>query len=284
LPFSSFTSAYFQSDDSKSPSGSPSPLSASGALQYFSYVTHLATILSVSPDSPRRYIWLTSTICQQTQVILFQGDPREFIAHGKQEFNLDPIAVGYSQVVGTLVLDFLVLFFPLPMIFTLQMPLKRKIGVALVFWLGLFCCIAALVRVVLIHRLHKNIIDAPSLVYTQATQFIFLLTEPHASIIAACLPCYAPLWGVGKDIFLRSYRSMFSLSSKRSLRSQSNVLDDRQSSGASNEHLSPQPAWASNQNKVHIESYDKPPMQDSGILLDDVGVIRVTRGVDVVSK
>jgi hypothetical protein len=182
------------------------------------------------------------------------------------------------------VLDFLVLFFPLPMIFTLQMPLKRKIGVALVFWLGLFCCIAALVRVVLIHRLHKNIIDAPSLVYTQATQFIFLLTEPHASIIAACLPCYAPLWGVGKDIFLRSYRSMFSLSSKRSLRSQSNVLDDRQSSGASNEHLSPQPAWASNQNKVHIESYDKPPMQDSGILLDDVGVIRVTRGVDVVSK
>lgn len=56
---------------------------------------------------------------------------------GKQEFVLDPIAVAQAQVIGTLVLDFVVLLFPLPMIFGLQMPMKRKVGLALVFWLGL---------------------------------------------------------------------------------------------------------------------------------------------------
>ncbi|KAK8117398.1 uncharacterized protein PG998_005679 [Apiospora kogelbergensis] len=220
--------------------------------------------------------------------ILFQGDPRDFIVEGKQEFVLDPIAVGQAQVVGTLVLDFVVLLFPLPMIFGLQMPMKRKIGLALVFWLGLFCCVAALVRVILINRILHDIIDAPSLVYTQATQFIFLLMEPNASIIAACLPCYAPLWGIGKDVFMRSYRSIFSGTDRRNLRSHTDHsrLGDGQSNTASQEHLShDDPEWrGESQTKTHIRTYDRQSGEDGSIPLENMGKIQVTRGVDVTSK
>ncbi|KAI1809979.1 hypothetical protein GGS20DRAFT_569479 [Poronia punctata] len=248
---------------------------------------HIIVWLSIGAVS----VWGITTFF----VILFQGDPREFITKGKQEFTLDPIAVGYTQVVGTLVLDFFVLFLALPMVFRLHMPFKRKIGVSLIFSLGFFCCIAALVRVILIHQLHQHIIDQPSLVATQSSQFIFLLIEPHASIIAACLPCYAPLYGLGKSVLLRSYASINSLRNHaRSIAGRTGLSSSSTTGSQSVLFRTDDAGWLRSDNTVRIESS---PVGGGGgggtgkyshiaetISLQEVQGIQVTRGVDVVKS
>lgn len=50
--------------------------------------------------------------------------------------NFDSTAVGLSQSGTSIALDVAVLLFPLPVLLSLQMPLKRKISVILIFWLG----------------------------------------------------------------------------------------------------------------------------------------------------
>ncbi|KAI1371659.1 hypothetical protein F4677DRAFT_434777 [Hypoxylon crocopeplum] len=144
-------------------------------------------------------------------VLFLQGDPTKFESEGTSAFRLDPLAVGFTQVGSSAALDILVLFFPLPVIFRLQMPLKKKILLGMIFWLGIFCCIAAVVRLVLMAQVLTQVIDTPTQVSRIAKQFIFLILEPHCSIIAACLPCYGPLfssrrapesivWGVRQSI------------------------------------------------------------------------------------
>ena len=52
----------------------------------------------------------------------------------------------------------------------------------------------------------------------QSKQFIFMMIEPNCSIIAACLPCYGPLFAHGRSpqSLVRSVRSVFSLRSRNS--------------------------------------------------------------------
>ncbi|KAK8043766.1 hypothetical protein PG994_012604 [Apiospora phragmitis] len=191
-------------------------------------------------------------------VILFQGDPREFITKGKQEFVLDPIAVGQSQA-------------------THAFEKKNCFSPYILAWdyprLYVFPFLLFLFLILPIH--------------TQKTQFIFLLMEPNASIIAACLPCYAPLWGIGKDIFLRSYRSLLSLTDQSPLRRFSNHsrLADGLSSNVSQEGISQDPGWDGEaQNHVKIGSHARHSSECAPIPLENYGKIQVTRGVDIVSK
>lgn len=48
----------------------------------------------------------------------------------------DSTALGLAQVGTSIALDFLVLCFPLPVISTLHMASRRKVAVAMIFWLG----------------------------------------------------------------------------------------------------------------------------------------------------
>ncbi|KAK5999070.1 hypothetical protein PT974_01458 [Cladobotryum mycophilum] len=130
----------------------------------------------------------------------------------------DPTALGLAQVGSSIALDFIVLCFPLPVISRLQMGSKRKISVALIFWLGIFCCIAAAVRLWLLDSSIRGVVKAQDTVFNESKQFIFMILEPNCSIIAACLPCYGPLIAGGRaaESIIRSVRSVFSLRSIRS--------------------------------------------------------------------
>ncbi|KAF2732224.1 hypothetical protein EJ04DRAFT_566122 [Polyplosphaeria fusca] len=116
-----------------------------------------------------------------------------------------------------IVLDFLVLCLPLRPIWQLQLTLANKIKVSLILWLGIFCVVAASVRFYYSYR-------QLSLVFVTTAQEKGTITvkaslwskiEPSASIIAACLPTYGPLFSnFGMSSMIRSTLSFFSISSR----------------------------------------------------------------------
>ncbi|KAI5925014.1 hypothetical protein F4810DRAFT_662535 [Camillea tinctor] len=220
-------------------------------------------------------------------IVLLQGDPAEFVINGKSEFRIDPVAVGFTQVGSSVALDILVLCFPLPVIYRLKMPTKKKLLVGLIFWLGIFCCVAAIVRLVLLGQVLTRVLDAPTQVSLQSTQFIFLILEPHCSMIAACLPCLGPLFAGGRapESIIRSVRSMLSLASRNSSQQSSKAVGLPSHDESQAELRQSDLAWPQSQNSVHIAKADGdtiPTHYDEDIELQNRDRINVTKGVDVV--
>jgi len=157
-------------------------------------------------------------------LVLLQGNPIQTSWTLQGVFRFDGTALGLAQSGTSIALDIIVLASPLPIIFGLHMDLKRKVGVMFIFWLGAFCCIAAIVRLALLKQ-SLSLVDSSSgsgfnLVYNESKQFIFMLLEPNCSIIAACLPCYGTLFarqgGRSPESLVRSVRSVLSLRSRSS--------------------------------------------------------------------
>ncbi|KAI1206319.1 uncharacterized protein F4807DRAFT_439697 [Annulohypoxylon truncatum] len=163
-------------------------------------------------------------------LVLTQVDPISDSWKGGR-LRYDSTALGLAQVGTSIALDFVVLCFPLPVISNLHMASKRKIAVALIFWLGAFCCVAAVVRLVFLDQSVRAVIKSENNVYLQSKQYIFLILEPNCSIIAACLPCYGPLFAGGRapESIVRSVRSIFSL---RSLGSKGSAHGSRDGNGS----------------------------------------------------
>ncbi|KAI8966715.1 hypothetical protein F5Y11DRAFT_361781 [Daldinia sp. FL1419] len=157
-------------------------------------------------------------------LVLLETDPVSGSWTGKGHSRFSPTPLALSQVGTSIGLDVVVLCFPLPVIYGLHMPTRKKIFVGLIFWLGAFCCVAAIVRLVLVSQSLNQVNQSRNAVYTQSVQFIFMILEPNCSIIAACLPCYGPLVAGGRapESIVRSVQSVLSLQSLRSRRSVSN--------------------------------------------------------------
>ncbi|KAI1384138.1 uncharacterized protein F4822DRAFT_434082 [Hypoxylon trugodes] len=237
-----------------------------------------------------------------------QGDPLDSpwkLDTGRFRYNV--ATVGYAQVGSSIALDFLVLCLPLPLISRLQMAFTRKISVSLIFWLGIFCCVASIVRVVLLVQSLSSVIQAKDAIAIQSKQFVFLLIEPHCSIIAGCLPCYGSLLakfgGCAPESLVRSVRSMISLQSwgsrgsrgsrgSKSKTQKSTDAPPAKSSQTSHDEsqveLTSRSQWPDSHHDVHVVG--GPGMdEESGPVVDDGIVpanptkesIKVTNGVEV---
>ncbi|KAF2728065.1 hypothetical protein EJ04DRAFT_450090 [Polyplosphaeria fusca] len=153
-------------------------------------------------------------------LVIFQLDPVSGAWTGVGRLRFDSAALGLGQVGTSIGLDLLVLCFPLPVIHKLQLSTKKKWAVGTIFWLGAFCVVAAIVRLVLLNESIHTVVDATGFntVFVQWKNFIFMILEPNCSIIAACLPTYGPLfkgaWNM--ESLMRSFRSVFSLQSRGS--------------------------------------------------------------------
>ncbi|KAF2649032.1 hypothetical protein K491DRAFT_708384 [Lophiostoma macrostomum CBS 122681] len=154
---------------------------------------------------------------------------------GHLRFN--PGTFSIAQTSTSLALDVFVLCFPVPKIMRLHLDLKRKISIVMIFWLGSFCAIAAIVRLALIQQSTSKVLKSQgsSLVALQWKVYLFMLLEANCSVIAACLPCYGPLlrgFGVrAPESILRSVRSVFSLRSRNSSGNRSNHNQSGATSG-----------------------------------------------------
>ena len=92
-------------------------------------------------------------------LVLIQIDPVAFPLM-KVSLRFDDAAFGLAQVATSFTLDLLVLCLPLPVIFRLNMKRQRKWAVAMIFWLGSFCAVAAIVRTVLLNESIREVLTS----------------------------------------------------------------------------------------------------------------------------
>ncbi|KAJ5636927.1 uncharacterized protein N7484_010240 [Penicillium longicatenatum] len=113
--------------------------------------------------------------------------------------------------------DVIVLCFPLPVVHRLVMSTRRKMQLVGIFWLGIFCCIASILRFYYVYtEVYASTASTGANRYVVVTPGVIWGTiEPSTSVIAACLPTYGHLIGVGKGLLTR-VRSFWSRTSLHS--------------------------------------------------------------------
>ncbi|KAI1761978.1 hypothetical protein GGR53DRAFT_503358 [Hypoxylon sp. FL1150] len=224
-------------------------------------------------------------------LVLCESDPVSGSWTGQGRFRFEPTPLALGQVGTSIALDVVVLCFPIPIIFGLHMPTRKKVAVGLIFWLGAFCCVAAIVRMILVSQSLDQVVQTGNAVYTQSVQFIFMILEPNCSIIAACLPCYGPLVAGGRapESIIRSVRSVFSLRSLRSRRTGTPRKDSTElEAGGAFRALK-----SDSQRQLHEQSIDWPQAHHGAQVITtndkgglqahtfDNGRINVTKHIDV---
>lgn len=101
-----------------------------------------------------------------------------------------------------------ILCFPIPVIKSLRINIKRKVSIIGIFWLGGFVCVSATIRFVLLYNSIYRLTDYGENQYSSiTTAFIWAEIEPNTSVIAACLPTYGPLFREG-GIFPKLFQSL----------------------------------------------------------------------------
>ncbi|KAL6716937.1 hypothetical protein ACLMJK_004849 [Lecanora helva] len=103
---------------------------------------------------------------------------------------LDTVAAFYSISAINLGLDLVVVVLPMPILWTLQMPVSKKVAISLIFGMGIVnsstCAITA-VRIITL-----TLIDGSDLSYSMILTSICSILEPCLGIISACLPVLQP--------------------------------------------------------------------------------------------
>ncbi|MDI1490430.1 MAG: hypothetical protein OHK93_001633 [Ramalina farinacea] len=92
--------------------------------------------------------------------------------------------------VANLLIDFGVLGLTMPMIWRLNLATRQKISLSLIFLLGLFACVASIIRVIAF-----NVVKNSDITYTIVQPSIWTTIEQSTGIICACLPTLRPLFG-----------------------------------------------------------------------------------------
>ncbi|MCJ1409838.1 hypothetical protein MMC19_003921 [Ptychographa xylographoides] len=145
---------------------------------------------------------------------MFAGDPvsDSWTHEGVPRFNFAAMLI--SSVATDLVLDIAVLSLPLPVIKNLHLTTKRKISVACMFWLGIFCVISSAVRLYYVVQFSNLYNGENNDAFSDTVTYIFLWSniEPCTSVIAACLPTLGPLLQDGRSpmSLVHSIRSYWS--------------------------------------------------------------------------
>ncbi|MCJ1245199.1 hypothetical protein MMC30_002400 [Trapelia coarctata] len=136
------------------------------------------------------WAWILSSFLGQ----VFSAWPISDFWNVDGDYDMDYFAFITAFAAMDITLDLVILCLPLTVIRSLNMNKKRKILLAGVFWLGLFCVISASLRLYFLYMLNSNLDEY----YTQfmdisTNSVIWCEIEPCTSIIAACLPTFGPL-------------------------------------------------------------------------------------------
>ncbi|KAG7007457.1 hypothetical protein G7Y79_00009g025660 [Physcia stellaris] len=91
---------------------------------------------------------------------------------------------GYCNIIT----DFCLLILPIPLVWNLQMNMRKKLGLAFVFATGIVICIISIVRQYIIYHTNKDTDD-----WVATRNIVWLSIEFSLSIIIACLPALTPL-------------------------------------------------------------------------------------------
>ncbi|MCJ1466988.1 hypothetical protein MMC07_005610 [Pseudocyphellaria aurata] len=90
--------------------------------------------------------------------------------------------------ITNLLIDALVVIIPMPLLWGLQLPLSKKLGLAGMFGLGSLICVISLLRIIWL----KNW-DLTDFTYTATPGACWSLLEPALGVVNACLPTIRPV-------------------------------------------------------------------------------------------
>ncbi|KAK6811102.1 hypothetical protein RU639_012903 [Aspergillus parasiticus] len=120
---------------------------------------------------------------------------------------VNPLRYNYNHftiaVTGmSMCFDLIVLCFPIPVIHRLMISTRQKVQLAGIFWLGIFCCIASIIRFYYVYtEVYESTSSTGTNRYATVTPGITWGTiEPCTSVIAACLPTYGHLFNASWNI------------------------------------------------------------------------------------
>ncbi|KAI7088873.1 hypothetical protein KC356_g2985 [Hortaea werneckii] len=138
-------------------------------------------------------------------------------------------------------IDVGLLIVPIPLVWKLQMHLRKRLAVVGIFLLAGFVAVASIVRIIMLQRNTQS--HDP--VWTIAPVYIWSSVEPFVGIICACLPTLSPL-------FKRFWTARRTQSSSRMTPNSEDLYDTI--SGSRNKHLRKLPRGLSADDEVMLTS------------------------------
>ncbi|EKD15174.1 hypothetical protein MBM_06390 [Drepanopeziza brunnea f. sp. 'multigermtubi' MB_m1] len=98
-------------------------------------------------------------------------------------------ALWFSNAAFHIMTDLIVLILPMPLLHSLKLPTKQKIGLMCVFALGGFVCIVSALRLQRLYVVSKS----DDLPYDNAATAIWSAVEVNTAIVCACMPSMKPV-------------------------------------------------------------------------------------------
>ncbi|KAI2788218.1 hypothetical protein POX_e06231 [Penicillium oxalicum] len=94
-----------------------------------------------------------------------------------------------GNAAANVVIDLLILLIPIPVFWNLHMRITQKLMITSLFFIGVFVCVASIVRLHYLTFL-KNTVD---ITWYMSDVYVWSTVEPCLGIICACLPALQPL-------------------------------------------------------------------------------------------
>ncbi|CAI6285216.1 unnamed protein product [Periconia digitata] len=112
-----------------------------------------------------------------------------------------------TSILGV-IFDLILIVLPLPVFWKLQLSLRKKITLTILFGLGFFIFAITIMRVIYIEKINYE-----DLTYTGSLLTAFTVLEPTLGIVAGCVPIMSPSISRVKIILKTAFVSMFKGSS-----------------------------------------------------------------------
>ncbi|KAI0110607.1 hypothetical protein F4776DRAFT_674776 [Hypoxylon sp. NC0597] len=126
---------------------------------------------------------------------------------------VDGLALWYAMAISDIIIDVIILVMPIPMVLKLQLPLKQKLGVLVMFLLGATVCAFSLTRALIyVHVGDSLALHFNDETYYTSPVFFWAVIELSTAVLSACLPTYRPIWLLlrGRPIRQKKHSSYFS--------------------------------------------------------------------------
>ena len=137
----------------------------------------------------------TILLCQLLQCLPVQSNWNKNIRNAKC-ININ--ALTYSYAALNIMQDILILALPLPWIFPLKLELHQKIGVLIMFQIGVFACITAMIRLRFLTQFGGNNSTDP--LWENASTALWTALEVNTAVICSCLPAIRALYQTGRQM------------------------------------------------------------------------------------
>ncbi|AEO55679.1 hypothetical protein MYCTH_2299753 [Thermothelomyces thermophilus ATCC 42464] len=109
--------------------------------------------------------------------------------NAKLEGYCHPTSVWWALTYLHIITDFLIFIIPIPVVVTMTVPLRRKIGLLIVFTFGLFVCLISVIRTIMLSKL----LWSPDHTWDLVAIANWSTVETNAAIVCGCMPTLRPV-------------------------------------------------------------------------------------------